>query len=497
MDGVVEAVNGTSMRVRTKDRTITVNLEAYGHVDHGYARTLHKGQGATAERVHVGLSNTLDRQLAYVGLSRHRERVRAYWTPETAKDKEALFDTLCRDRRKDMALDYIEERGIEPASEHVMRHAVETLMEEEERFVPAHEPTEAEQGEAVRQLHEEEKARVADAPAVQSDPEPENVEAVAPRLSMHQVELSSEQSTGPDFREMEQRRQQEEQQRRKYEAQQADRERKEQEQARRQDAIRASREREYQEIDTVNYLPHKTELGLVRARALISAQSSVAVYRKLVEDAEAKLQKALENEKRARRSVLGRKLKIEEAAYYVRDAEGDLKKYEASHKSALEKLREEEATQKRDKARAEATGHTLETVRAYNESRGRVFLAERVEESFRAYEEEKKIFADWGKPRDSLKDREATLVRWLNDVRDRCGLNPPELRDKPRLLDLLAKEEAGVERYLESEREKRYAEFMREREMERRLERMRQEGLEWERAQRRPSRRNDGPSRGR
>ncbi|WP_336718766.1 Ti-type conjugative transfer relaxase TraA [Asaia bogorensis] len=181
MDGVVEAVNSAAMRIRTKEGGVIVTLDAYGHVDHGYARTLHKGQGATAERVHVGLSNTLDRQLAYVGLSRHRERVRAYWTPETAKDKEALFDTLCRDRRKDMALDYIEDRGIEPASEHVMRHAVETLLEEEERFVPAHEPTEA-----VRQLYEEEKARVADAPAVQSEPVPGSVEAVAQRLAAGQ-----------------------------------------------------------------------------------------------------------------------------------------------------------------------------------------------------------------------------------------------------------------------------------------------------------------------
>ncbi|NVN03942.1 Ti-type conjugative transfer relaxase TraA [Asaia spathodeae] len=203
MDGVVEAVNGTSMRVRTKDRTITLNLETYGHVDHGYARTLHKGQGATAKRVHLGLSSTLDRQLAYVGLSRHRERVRAYWTRETAKDKEALFDTLCRDRRKDMALDYLEDRGIEPATKHVMRHAVESLLEEEERFVPAHEATEAERGEAVRQLHEEEKARVADAPAVQSGPEPGTPEyevhiaTVAQRLTAGQHFIDENELTAP------------------------------------------------------------------------------------------------------------------------------------------------------------------------------------------------------------------------------------------------------------------------------------------------------------
>jgi Ti-type conjugative transfer relaxase TraA len=105
-----EWVNG--LRVRTGDTVREVDLTAYQHIDHAYARTLHKGQGATAQRVHVVLSGSMDRNLTYVGLSRHRESVRGYWAVGENRSRDWLVSRLTRDGRKDMTTDYAEARRL-------------------------------------------------------------------------------------------------------------------------------------------------------------------------------------------------------------------------------------------------------------------------------------------------------------------------------------------------------------------------------------------------
>lgn len=51
---------------------IEVRAEAYRNLDHGYAATVHKSQGATLDRVHVLATPGMDRHLAYVAMTRHR-----------------------------------------------------------------------------------------------------------------------------------------------------------------------------------------------------------------------------------------------------------------------------------------------------------------------------------------------------------------------------------------------------------------------------------------
>lgn len=52
---------------------VIVEQRFYASVDHGYATTIHKSQGATVDRVKVLASSTLDRHLTYVAMTRHRE----------------------------------------------------------------------------------------------------------------------------------------------------------------------------------------------------------------------------------------------------------------------------------------------------------------------------------------------------------------------------------------------------------------------------------------
>ena len=59
-------------------RRVVVEQRFYTNVDHGYATTIHKSQGATVDRVKVLASSSLDRHLTYVAMTRHRETAELY-----------------------------------------------------------------------------------------------------------------------------------------------------------------------------------------------------------------------------------------------------------------------------------------------------------------------------------------------------------------------------------------------------------------------------------
>ncbi len=59
-------------------RQVTVEQRFYANIDHGYATTIHKSQGATVDDVRVFASRTMDRHLTYVALTRHRDSAQLY-----------------------------------------------------------------------------------------------------------------------------------------------------------------------------------------------------------------------------------------------------------------------------------------------------------------------------------------------------------------------------------------------------------------------------------
>ncbi|MFC5387170.1 Ti-type conjugative transfer relaxase TraA [Aquamicrobium segne] len=79
MLGTVEAVEPGRI-VATLDRgdSISVPMGDYQAIDHGYATTIHKNQGATVDRAYVMASGTMDRHLTYVAMTRHRDGVQLY-----------------------------------------------------------------------------------------------------------------------------------------------------------------------------------------------------------------------------------------------------------------------------------------------------------------------------------------------------------------------------------------------------------------------------------
>jgi Ti-type conjugative transfer relaxase TraA len=105
--GRVDSIAAARMAVQLDDgRTVTFDLKDYAEVDHGYAATIHKAQGATVDRTYVLATPGLDRHATYVALSRHRESVQLHYGADDFADRGQLTRTLSRDRQKDVATDY-------------------------------------------------------------------------------------------------------------------------------------------------------------------------------------------------------------------------------------------------------------------------------------------------------------------------------------------------------------------------------------------------------
>ncbi len=126
-----------------QERTVLVPMESYRAVDHGYATTIHKTQGATVDRAFVLASKTMDRHLAYVAMTRHRQGVELHASREEFRDgMDGLSKSLSRDGSKETTLDYeirdfAERRGIRvpEAIGRMVAKAFETLRLPKPAFV--------------------------------------------------------------------------------------------------------------------------------------------------------------------------------------------------------------------------------------------------------------------------------------------------------------------------------------------------------------------------
>jgi hypothetical protein len=65
----------------------------------------------TVDRAHVLATPGMDRHSAYVGMSRHRDDVQLHYGRDDFADQRQLVRTLSRERGKDMAGDYVADRG--------------------------------------------------------------------------------------------------------------------------------------------------------------------------------------------------------------------------------------------------------------------------------------------------------------------------------------------------------------------------------------------------
>jgi len=87
-------------------RQVEVEQRFYRNVDHGYATTIHKSQGATVDRVKVLATLSLDRHLTYVAMTRHRQDVALYYGRRSFGLIGGLVSSLSKRNAKETTLDY-------------------------------------------------------------------------------------------------------------------------------------------------------------------------------------------------------------------------------------------------------------------------------------------------------------------------------------------------------------------------------------------------------
>ncbi|MGH8132690.1 MAG: Ti-type conjugative transfer relaxase TraA [Steroidobacteraceae bacterium] len=107
--GTIESLRDGILQVRLDaegERRVAVDTRFYAHLDHGYAATVYKAQGATVDRTYVLATAHFDRHSTYVALSRHRENAALYYGQEDFRgDFKAV---LGRARPKALAHDYLD-----------------------------------------------------------------------------------------------------------------------------------------------------------------------------------------------------------------------------------------------------------------------------------------------------------------------------------------------------------------------------------------------------
>ncbi len=116
--GTVEAAEADRLTVvldgdKANRERVTVEAHTYAAVDHGYAVTIHKSQGATVDRAFVLASGGMDRHLTYVAMTRHREQATLYAGRDDFENYKAMAGRLARKRTKETTLDFAERRGID------------------------------------------------------------------------------------------------------------------------------------------------------------------------------------------------------------------------------------------------------------------------------------------------------------------------------------------------------------------------------------------------
>ncbi|HAV2068401.1 TPA: Ti-type conjugative transfer relaxase TraA [Escherichia coli] len=107
--GTVTRAGDGRLAVRLDDgRDVAFDASQYANVDHGYAVTVHKAQGVTVDRAYVLATGGMDRNLAYVGMTRHRDAATLYAGRDDFGSYDKLARGLARQRPKESTLDFAE-----------------------------------------------------------------------------------------------------------------------------------------------------------------------------------------------------------------------------------------------------------------------------------------------------------------------------------------------------------------------------------------------------
>jgi len=96
MLGKVEKVGDAKLTIRldigngNSERQLTFKPREFSSIDHGFAVSIHRSQGCTVDKTYVLSSQTMDKSLTYVALTRHKEETTFYTAPDIAPRRSRL-----------------------------------------------------------------------------------------------------------------------------------------------------------------------------------------------------------------------------------------------------------------------------------------------------------------------------------------------------------------------------------------------------------------------
>jgi ATP-dependent exoDNAse (exonuclease V) alpha subunit len=82
-----------------QSRKLAFSPKEFPSIDHGFAVSIHRSQGCTVDRSFVLSSTTLDKNLTYVALTRHKEETGFYVAPEIAPRRQIALPEPTNARR--------------------------------------------------------------------------------------------------------------------------------------------------------------------------------------------------------------------------------------------------------------------------------------------------------------------------------------------------------------------------------------------------------------
>ncbi len=113
--GTVEKIQGTAFTVRTDaGRQVRFDADEFREFSLGYAGTVYRGQGKTQTEVYALYDNAFawNTRTAYVGLTRHQDKVELYVSTDLARDEIALAQQMGRKMREEASLTYATEAEV-------------------------------------------------------------------------------------------------------------------------------------------------------------------------------------------------------------------------------------------------------------------------------------------------------------------------------------------------------------------------------------------------
>jgi hypothetical protein len=108
--GTILKVDRQKMEVKLEgeDRIVSFAPNLYPHIDHGWATTIHKAQGATVDKSFVLATHQTYRNLAYVAFTRHREALRVFGSNLDFWRPAKVWEVLSQSQDKLSSLDYLD-----------------------------------------------------------------------------------------------------------------------------------------------------------------------------------------------------------------------------------------------------------------------------------------------------------------------------------------------------------------------------------------------------